>query len=84
VWELHLEMELAHLQAARNLLRQLDNREPEEVVGEGGVPEPLSFEENRSFLRRLLASRIDPNELGSGQVREAHRRFERMQEARRA
>jgi hypothetical protein len=79
VWELHLQMELAHLQAARDLLRRFDNREPEEIVGTG-VPEPLGFERNKQFLRRLLATRIDPDELGSGDVREAHQRFERMPE----
>jgi hypothetical protein len=82
LWELHLAMELTHLRAARDLLRRFDDRDADEVVG-SGVPEPLTFEQNRDFLRQLLATRVDPNELGAGDVREAHKRFERMQERRR-
>jgi hypothetical protein len=69
VWELYLDMELARLQAARDLLRRSEGREAEEIVGTG-LPEPLGFEQNRQFLRRLLASRLDPGALGSGSIRE--------------
>jgi hypothetical protein len=80
VWELHLNMELAHLQQACDLLRRFDGREPEQVVGNSGLPEPLSFEPNKEYLRHLLATQIDLTTLGAGYVREAHERFERMQE----
>jgi hypothetical protein len=80
VWELHLQMELAHLQQAAEYLRQFDGREPEQVVGDTGLPEPLMFEPNKEYLRHLLATQIDLTKLGAGYVREAHERFERMQE----
>jgi hypothetical protein len=80
VWELHLEMELAHLQAAADLLRRFENKEPEELVGSDGVPEPLRFEPNKEFLRHLIATQLDLTTLGAGYVREAHERFQQMQE----
>jgi hypothetical protein len=79
VWELHLQMELAHLQAAADLLRRFDGREPEQIVG-NGLPEPVTFEPNKEYLRHLLATQIDLTTLGAGYVREAHERFEKMQE----
>jgi hypothetical protein len=80
VWELHLQMELAHLRQACDLLRRFDGREPEQIVGAEGLPEPLTFEPNKEYLRHLLATQIDLNTLGAGYVREAHERFEAMQE----
>ncbi|MFG1952382.1 hypothetical protein [Micromonospora sp. NPDC048830] len=80
VWELHLQMELGHLQQAADLLRRHDGREPEEIVGNVGLPEPLSFEPNKEYLRHLLATQIDLTKLGEGYVREAHARFEWMQQ----
>jgi hypothetical protein len=80
VWELHLQMELAHLRQACDLLRRFDGREPEQVVGDAGLPEPLTFEPNKEYLRHLLATQIDLTTLGAGYVREAHERFEAMQE----
>jgi hypothetical protein len=69
VWELYLDMELARLQVARDLVRRFDGREAEEIVG-NGLPEPLGFEQNKEFLRQLLAARLDPDALGSGSIRE--------------
>jgi hypothetical protein len=79
VWELHLEMELAHLQAACDLLRRLDGREPEEIVAPQ-LPEPVRFEPNKAYVRELLATQMDLTTLGAGYVREAHERFEKLQE----
>jgi PAS domain-containing protein len=80
IWELHLEMELAHLQVAADLLRRFDGKEPEELVGSDGVPEPIRFEPNKEFLRNLIATQLDMTTLGAGFVRDAHERFQQMQE----
>jgi len=80
IWELHLQMELAQLQQACDLLRRFDGREPEQVVGGAGLPEPLEFEPNKQYLRDLLATQIDLTTLGAGYVRDAHERFVWMQE----
>jgi hypothetical protein len=79
VWELHLEMELAHLQQACDLMRRHDGREPEEILAPN-VPEPVRFEPNKEYLRHLLATQMDLTTLGAGYVREQHERFEQMQE----
>jgi hypothetical protein len=79
IWELHLQMELAHLRQACDLLRRFDGREPEQIVGAIGLPEPLLFEPNKAYLRHLLATQVDLTKLGAGYVREAHERFEWMQ-----
>jgi len=79
VWELHLEMELAHLQAACDLMRHHDDREPEEILAPA-LPEPVRFEPNKELIRHLLATQMDLTTLGAGYVRDQHERFEKMQE----
>jgi hypothetical protein len=66
VWELNLQMELAHLRLAGNLLRRFDGREPEEIVG-AGLPDPPGFDANRQFLRHLLTTHVDPASFDSGE-----------------
>ncbi|MEU9919544.1 hypothetical protein [Streptomyces sp. NPDC051001] len=79
IWELHLNMELAHLQIACDLMRRHDGREPQEILAPE-LPNVLTFEENKQFVRGLLDTQMDLTTLGTGYVREAHERFERMQE----
>ncbi|MFD3843567.1 hypothetical protein ACFWWC_46340 [Streptomyces sp. NPDC058642] len=79
IWELHLNMELAHLQIACDLMRRHDCREPQEILAPE-LPNVLTFEENKQFVRGLLDTQMDLTTLGTGYVREAHERFERMQE----
>ncbi|MHA6795579.1 hypothetical protein ACVGVM_18975 [Pseudonocardia bannensis] len=79
IWELHLNMELEHLRLAADLMRRLDGRDPEEIVPRG-IPETVVFEPNKAYLRELLNTQIDLTTLGAGYVREAHERFQRMQE----
>lgn len=80
IWELHLNMELAHLQEACELMRRHDGREPQEILAPE-VPNVLTFEPNKDYLRQVIAEQLDLTTLGAGYVREAHERFERMQEA---
>ena len=40
MWELHLQMQLAHLRVASDLLRRRRDRDPQEVIG-AGLPEPV-------------------------------------------
>ena len=80
IWELHLNMELAHLQEACDLMRRHDGREPAEILAPE-VPNVLTFEPNKNYLRQVIDEQLDLTTLGTGYVREAHERFERMQEA---
>jgi hypothetical protein len=79
VWELHLNMELEHLHQAADWFRRFDGRDPAEVCAPE-LPQPLRFEPNKELVRHLLATQIDLTTLGAGYVREAHERFERMQQ----
>ncbi|MEV5768482.1 hypothetical protein AB0L34_28475 [Micromonospora sp. NPDC052213] len=79
IWELHLNMELEHLRVAADLMRRFDGRDPEQVVAPE-LPKPLLFESNKEYVRHLLATQIDLTTLGAGYVRDAHERFERMQQ----
>jgi hypothetical protein len=79
MWELHLNMELEHLRIACDLMRRHDGREPEEVLAPE-LPNVLTFEPNKTYVRELLDTQIDLTTLGSGYVREAHERFEETQQ----
>ncbi len=79
IWELHLNMELEHLHAACDLMRRHDGRDPASVLAPE-LPNVLTFEPNKQYLRELLETQMDLTTLGAGYVREAHERFERMQE----
>jgi hypothetical protein len=79
IWDLHLNMELEHLRIACDLMRRHDGREPEEVLAPE-LPNVVTFEPNKEYLRELLATQIDLTTLGTGYVREAHERFEWMQQ----
>ncbi|GAA1257226.1 hypothetical protein GCM10009677_04430 [Sphaerisporangium rubeum] len=80
LWELHLAMELEHLRIACELLRQHDDKEPEQILAPS-LPEPVTFEPNKHYVRELLATQVDLTTLGTGYVRDAHERFQRWQEA---
>lgn len=79
IWELHLNMELEHLHQAADWFRRFDGRDPAEVCAPE-LPAPLRFEPNKELIRHLLATQIDLTTLGAGYVREAHERFEKMQQ----
>ena len=63
VWELHLQMGLAHLRAAGDLLRRYTGQDPHEVVGTG-LPEPEAWD---AFRTRLWVAPAD-DDTASGDV----------------
>jgi hemerythrin superfamily protein len=70
LWELHLQMELAHLRAAGELLRRYAGREPQEVVG-SGLSEPMRMEDTGRYL---WVETVDETEAGRGPVSSSRRR----------
>jgi hemerythrin superfamily protein len=70
LWELHLQMELAHLRAAGELLRRYAGREPQEVVG-SGLAEPIRMEDTGRYL---WVETVDEPEPGRGPVSSTRRR----------
>lgn len=79
IWDLHLNMELEHLRIACDLMRRHGGRDPQEILAPE-LPNVLTFEPNKAYLRGLLDTPMDLTTLGAGYVRDAHERFERMQE----
>jgi rubrerythrin len=58
VWERMFEMELSHLQKAVELLRKLEQKEYQQVVGEGTFPSPLKLESNIDHVRKVLSETV--------------------------
>jgi hypothetical protein len=58
MWELHLDMELGQLQVACDMLRTYNGIDPEEILPPG-LPRPTKFQENKEYVRDVLASQVD-------------------------
>ena len=59
LWELHLNMEIEHLRIACEMLREIDGIEAESFLPAGGMPEPLTFESNKEYVRDVLRRTSD-------------------------
>ena len=64
IWERCLDYELGHLQVAMNMFKQYERRDPAEVLS-GELPEPIKFESQREFVRRILNQEVDLRALGT-------------------
>jgi hypothetical protein len=64
VYELHLNMEIEHLRIAAEMMRQIEQRDPEALLP-GELTNPLVFKENKAYVRQVLASQIDLTAKGS-------------------
>jgi hypothetical protein len=58
VYELHLNMEIEHLRIAAELMRKVEKRDPEELLPKG-FERTVSFKENKSYVREVLARQVD-------------------------
>ena len=58
LYELHLNMEIEHLRIAVEMMRQLERRDPEELLPLA-IEKPLMFQENKEYVRQVLANQID-------------------------
>jgi hypothetical protein len=56
IWELHLNMEIGQLQEACRFLRQYEGVEPQEILPPALPDTPLVFEENKAYVREILAT----------------------------
>jgi hypothetical protein len=59
LWELHLNMEIEHLRIACEMLRDIDGIEAESFLPDAGMPEPLTFESNKEYVRDVLRRTAD-------------------------
>lgn len=58
LWELHLNMELEHLRLACEMLKKYEKRDPAEFLPKE-LPEPVLFEENKEYVRKVLADQVN-------------------------
>ena len=70
IWELHLEMELGQLQVACDLLRRYEGVDPTEILPKELPEKPLTFEQNKQYVREVLERTVDlrPDGLGYADV----------------
>jgi len=59
LWELHLAMEIEHLRTACEMQREIEGLDPESYLPAQGMPEPLTFESNKDYLRDVLRRTVD-------------------------
>lgn len=59
IYEIHLAMELEQLRLACELMWTVEKREPESVLPFPEFTVPLSFRENKSYVRHVLATQVD-------------------------
>jgi rubrerythrin len=59
LYELHLNMEIEHLSLACRLLREVDERDPLEVLPAAGFERALVFKPNKQYVRKVLTTQID-------------------------
>jgi hypothetical protein len=54
IWERFLDFELGHFQAALKLFKDTERRDPEEVLGDGRLPDFIKFQSQRDFVRKTV------------------------------
>src|SRR5690606_1830264 len=54
LWEQFLAFELGHFQVALQLFKQLERRDPQEVLGDGDLPAFIAFRSHRDFVRKVV------------------------------
>lgn len=58
IWADYLEMEIAHLHKANELLQKYENKNWQEVIPDGNFPKPISLHENIDYVRRVLENTV--------------------------
>jgi rubrerythrin len=59
IWERFLDYELGHFHLVRELFERVERRDAAEILGTEDLPEPITFESQRPFVREVLAAEID-------------------------
>ena len=58
IWERFLDYELGQLQYVKELFKQVERRDPMEILPEV-MPEPITFASQREFVRQVLLEEVD-------------------------
>lgn len=71
IWERFLDYELGHLQVAMQLFKDIERRDPAEVLGDGALPPFIRFESQREFVRKVVETEVQLRKDGTKVVDEA-------------
>jgi hypothetical protein len=58
MWERFLEYELGHMQLALQLFKDVERRDPQEILGDGSLPPGIQYESHREFVRKVLETEV--------------------------
>ena len=58
IWQENLDIEIAHLHKASELLQKYENKNWQEVIPDGTFPEPISLHENIEYVRKVLENTV--------------------------
>ncbi|TFZ04285.1 hypothetical protein [Ramlibacter rhizophilus] len=58
LWERFLDYELGHLQVAMRLFKDIERRDPAELLGDGSLPPGIEYKSQREFVRKVLADEV--------------------------
>lgn len=71
LWERFIDYELGHVQVALRLFKDLERRDPAQVLGDGKLPPGIAFRSQRDFVRQVLAAEVSLRKDGTRVVDEA-------------
>jgi hypothetical protein len=71
MWERFLDYELGHLQVALQLFKDVERRDPAEILGDGMVPPGIRFESQREYVRQVVEVEVPLRKDGTEFVDEA-------------
>jgi len=71
LWERFLDYELGHLQVALQLFKDVERRDPAEILGDGSLPPFIQFQSQREFVREVVARETHLRKNGTQVVDEA-------------
>jgi hypothetical protein len=58
IWERFVDYELGHLHFVRELMKEVERRDPDELLP-ATLPEPIRWESQRDFVRQTLKAEVD-------------------------
>jgi hypothetical protein len=71
LWEQFLDYELGHFQLVMEMFKQVEARDPAQLLGDGTLPPRIVFESHREYLREVTAKEVPMRKRGTAFVDEA-------------
>lgn len=68
LWEQFLAFEMGHFQVALQLFKDIERRDPQEVLGDGNLPAFIAFRSHRDYLRKVIENETNLRKDGTAFV----------------